>query len=170
MPYHLLVDVCSAPSFCELQTWPAHGCCCTGKQASARTLSHYTVVLTTYQTMAMEAPNREQARGQAGRKKKEQQQQQGQMGQQQQQAAMAAGGGDGEVIELLSDDEGGDHEQQQPAKRLKVEAPGGGTAAAGGGQGAGVAGAARGAGVGGSKGKQEESSRGGLLFQIMWHR
>lgn len=128
--------------------------CIAGKAVSARSLSHYGVVLTTYQTMALESPCRE---GPAGGSKK-------QASPGAADAAAAPGGvpagvpGGGaaweqEVVDLLSDSE--EDEQpaaaaaaaQQPAtKRQKAAA---GKAAAGSGRGQG---------------------RVGPLYEIMWHR
>ena len=125
-----------------------------GKGLSAQTLSHYGVVLTTYATMALEAPRREGA-GAGGKK--------GAAGKA---AGLAVGGaavggagaaagvgaageGDDDVVDLLSDSEeaGPSQQAQQPgAKRQKGA---GGKAVAGGGG---------------------RSKEGGPLHQIYWHR
>ncbi|PSC70181.1 SNF2 family DNA-dependent ATPase [Micractinium conductrix] len=122
-----------------------------GKAVSSQTLSQYAVVLTTYQTMALEAPKRDGApRGSGAAAKKAQQRQQ--------QAAAAAavvaatGGREESVVDLQS-------EEEEEGDALPAAA----AAAGGGGKRQKAAGGARlGGGGGGGKG--------GPLFDIMWHR
>ena len=130
---------------------------CAGKVVSARTLAHYGVVLTTYQTMALEAPRKEGAGGGAAAKKKAAAAAAaaGAGGSAAAAAAAGAAGEDDDFIDLLSDSEEEQLAAQQArqagvgAKRQKVS-PGGGKAAA--------AAAAPGSG----KAKP--------LFDIFWHR
>lgn len=126
-----------------------NGLCClprnAGKGLSAQTLSHYGVVLTTYATMALEAPHREGAAGggkKAGGKKPVP------PGLSAGGAAGAAGADEDDVVDLLSDsEEGGPSAAQQPAAK-RQKGTGGKAAAAGGGR----------------------SKEGGPLHQIYWHR
>ena len=140
-------------------------CVCAGKAVSARTLAHYGVVLTTYQTMALEAPRKEGAGGGAAAKKKAAAAAAaaaaGAAGSSAA-AAAAAGGAAGDdddfVIDLLSDSEdeqlAAQRAQQGGAgtKRQKVS-PGGGRAAA------------AAAAPGSAKAKPSRP-----LFDIFWHR
>lgn len=117
-----------------------------GKGLSAQTLARYGVVLTTYATMALEAPRREGAAGQKGGKKPVP------PGAAAAAAAGAAGSAWGEedgMVDLVSDsEEAGPSLAQPPAAKRQKGA--GGKAAAGGGGG--------------------RSKEAGPLHQIYWHR
>ncbi len=119
-----------------------------GKGLSAQTLSRYGVVLTTYATMALEAPRREGAGAGGGKKAGKKPVPPGMAAGDAAGAAGSAWGDDDSVVDLLSDsEEAGPSSAQQPAAKRQKGA-GGKKAAAGGGR----------------------SKEGGPLHQIYWHR